>query len=63
MPKTNNLQLIVLFCTGKLLHVFGQTVVNFLIGGISSVKAHVTDIPDAEIKSKINMVYTIWCKN
>lgn len=35
---------------------FGEAVVDYLIGGISSVKANVSDIPDAELQSKIKMV-------
>ena len=34
---------------------FGEAV-DYLIGGISSVKANVSDIPDAELQSKIKMV-------
>ena len=37
---------------------FGQAVVDYLIGGISSVKANVSDIPDVEMQSKIKMVAT-----
>ena len=38
---------------------FGEAVVDYLIGGITSVKPNVSDIPDAEVQSKLKVVCTM----
>ena len=35
---------------------FGESAIDYLLGGIASVKPNVSDIPDAEVQSKIKAV-------